>query len=129
MSGGMEKYYEDDEVKTIPEATEEIPGTETYGVQGVKYDAGKPMFSLLEETFAKELLDIAKALTYGAKKYSPDNWKKVELVRYKDALGRHLNSWRQGEKCDPESGMQHLTHAMVNMLFIQWLENNVKDVK
>src|ERR1700693_5662081 len=56
------------------------------------------------------LCNIVKVLMFGAKKYAPENWRKVEgwRERYFDAAIRHLIAWRGGEKADPESGLHHL---------------------
>ena len=49
-----------------------------------------------------------------------DNWKKVSRERYENALMRHAVSYMSGEKIDPESGMNHLSHIMCNALFLKW---------
>ena len=49
---------------------------------GVKYDSDKPKWNLLPWD---ELEDVVKVLTFGAKKYAPDNWKFVD-----DANNRSL---------------------------------------
>ncbi len=56
-----------------------------------KYDQGKPFMGALPPHAE---LAIAEVLTFGAKKYSRDNWKKVDDLenRYMDALLRHLNA-------------------------------------
>jgi hypothetical protein len=66
-------------------------------VEGVKHDSGKPMPRLLPPS---ALLAIARVLTFGAKKYSPDNWKHVPGAkeRYLDALWRHLLAYNSGEE-------------------------------
>ena len=42
---------------------------------GIKYDGGKPDYSLLPFNALEE---VVRVLTYGAAKYSRDNWKLVE---------------------------------------------------
>ena len=88
---------------------------------GRKFDSGKIRFDLIPEE-AEEAL--AKVLTYGANKYAPDDWKKVEDAedRYYAALRRHLHAMRDGEKFDAESGLPHSWHALANMAFLVWLE-------
>lgn len=85
--------------------------------QGVKYDNGKPQWSLMQWKALSKVVDV---LTYGAKKYSPDNWKKVPNARqrYIDAGFRHFAAYAGGEKNDSETGMSHLAHAMCCMLFL-----------
>jgi hypothetical protein len=85
--------------------------------QGVKYDNGKPQWSLLPFKALGQVVDV---LTYGAKKYSPDNWKKVPDARrrYTDAGFRHFTAYASGETHDPETGKHHLAHAICCMLYL-----------
>jgi len=63
--------------------------------------------------------ELAKVLTYGAKKYKPNNWQEVDDTdRYVDALYRHLEAWRGGEEFDEESKLSHLSHALTNISFL-----------
>jgi hypothetical protein len=84
--------------------------------EGVKHDEDKPKFSLMKPD---ALMEMVAVLTYGAKKYSPDNWKHLENARqrYFDAANRHLWQWYGGEERDPESGLHHLAHAMSSLMF------------
>jgi hypothetical protein len=84
---------------------------------GVKYDNDKPQWSLLPFKALKEVVDV---LTYGAKKYAPDNWKKVPNARqrYIDAGFRHLTAYAAGEKLDSETGKSHLAHAICCLLYL-----------
>ena len=87
----------------------------------IKFDKGKLMYNLIPPKAMKEL---AKVLTYGAKKYKPNNWQGVdEPNRYIDALYRHLEAWRSGEKIDKESGLSHLSHALTNITFLIHFED------
>ena len=90
-------------------------------VEGVKFDDGKLAWSLLPFKALESVVDV---MMYGAKKYSPDNWKKVPdpIKRYKDAMLRHVISYCTGEKKDPESGKSHLAHAICCALFIIYFE-------
>lgn len=90
-------------------------------VVGKKNDLGKLRFDLVDADFEEQL---AKVITYGANKYAPDNWKKVEdpVNRYYAALRRHLAAWRKGEKVDPESGLNHLAHVAANVMFLMHFE-------
>ena len=84
---------------------------------GLKYDDNKPRYDLIPK---QPLEDIAKVLTFGAGKYSDDNWKKVESgrARYYSATIRHIEAWRAGENLDSESGLPHLAHAMATLMFL-----------
>jgi hypothetical protein len=63
---------------------------------------------------------VAKVLTFGAEKYDIDNWKHVSNgeYRYRNAALRHINDYVKGEKTDPESGCNHLAHAICCLMFI-----------
>src|SRR5690606_41413427 len=64
--------------------------------------------------------EIVDVLTYGARKYAPDNWRHVAnpQQRYYAAAMRHIVAWVMGEKLDPESGKPHLAHAAGCLLFL-----------
>jgi Domain of unknown function (DUF5664)/Cytidine and deoxycytidylate deaminase zinc-binding region len=82
----------------------------------LKFDTSKTRFDLVPTTLIKS---VAEVLTYGAKKYKPNNWQKVDdHSRYVAALYRHLEAWRAGEENDPESGLSHLAHAATNISFL-----------
>ena len=84
--------------------------------EGTKYDAGKPTTSLLP---SQPLLEIAKVLDYGAKKYEAHNWTKgIKYSRVLSAAQRHMLAWNEGESLDPESKLSHLAHAACNLLFL-----------
>jgi hypothetical protein len=86
----------------------------------IKKDSGKLQWSLMP---FEELKDVVKVLMLGAVKYSPDNWKKCDnVVRYKDALMRHVISYIEGDEIDEESGLSHLAHAVCNCLFLMWFD-------
>lgn len=92
----------------------------------VKADSGKLQWSLLP---FEELKDVVRVLMLGAKKYTPDNWKKCDdVTRYKDALMRHVISYVSGDITDEESGLSHLAHAVCNCLFLMYF-NNTKEEK
>lgn len=90
----------------------------------VKNDSGKLQWSLLP---FKELEDVVRVLMIGAKKYTPDNWKKCDdVTRYKDALMRHVISYVSGDTTDDESQISHLAHAVCNCLFLMYFDNTKK---
>lgn len=86
-------------------------------VAGMKHDENKARWDLLPMGATSEIVDV---LTYGAKKYAPDNWRKVPnpQQRYYAAAMRHIVAWVRGEKNDPESGKPHLAHAACCLLFL-----------
>ena len=89
--------------------------------QAVKADSGKPQLTLVPRQI---LFDIARVREYGTKKYGdPDNWKQVEIQRYRDAAFRHFMAYLddpQGK--DEESGLPHLAHLACNIAFLCEME-------
>ena len=85
--------------------------------QTAKADGGKPILSYVP----KEIIyEIEKVRKFGVKKYKdPDNWKKVEIERYHQALLRHtLAVWNDITARDKESGLLHLSHIATNVAFM-----------
>ena len=84
---------------------------------GMKFDNGKNRLDLIEPEFIE---NVGWVLTFGADKYEPNNWQKVEdpVNRYYAATLRHLLAWRRGEKIDSESGLNHLSHVATNIMFL-----------
>lgn len=89
--------------------------------EGRKDDADKPRYDLMPDAAEEE---VVKVLTFGAKKYADDNWRKVTTPqrRYFAAARRHLRAWRKGEFRDPQSKCHHLAHAICSLMFILELE-------
>lgn len=86
-----------------------------------KFDNGKLQYSLVPTIAIKSLAEV---LTFGASKYAPNIWQKVNdgERRYLDALYRHLEAYRSGEKIDNDSGLSHLKHAITNLSFLLHFE-------
>ena len=91
--------------------------------QNAKADAGKPQLTLVPRQI---LFDIAEIRAFGVKKYGdPDNWKQVDIQRYRDAAFRHFMAYLddpQGN--DKESELPHLAHLACNVAFLCELEKN-----
>ncbi len=91
-------------------------------MSGLKYDAGKPRWSLLMRGCSLALQGVVAVLTFGAQKYAADSWQNVENAeeRYRDALYRHLAAIEQHGplSVDPESGLLHWYHVACNALFM-----------
>ena len=87
--------------------------------QGLKWDQGKDRWDLLPLGL---VLLIVKCDTFGANKYAPNNWAKVEngYQRYKAAMLRHLVAFEKGEVIDPESGLPHLAHMAWNAIAVMY---------
>jgi hypothetical protein len=67
----------------------------------------KPQLQLIPPSLNNE---AAKALSRGAVKYGPWNWRenKVELMTYLGAMKRHIDCLIEGEDVDPDTGAHHL---------------------
>lgn len=82
----------------------------------MKFDGDKTRYDLVPPSAIKAMAEV---LTFGARKYKPNNWQQCEEPeRYLAAMLRHIEAWRSGETTDPDSGMHHLAHAMTNMAFM-----------
>ncbi len=82
---------------------------------GMKFDTDKLRFDLIPAIATEGL---AAVLTYGAKKYKPNNWRSVDAERYVAAFDRHWHAYIAGELLDQESGLPHLAHCMTNLAFL-----------
>jgi hypothetical protein len=93
---------------------------------GMKFDQEKARMGLLPP---RALRLVSEVLTFGAKKYLPNNWKYVENgpERYLDAALRHITSYMTGEKNDPETGLPHMAHALCCLMFIADLEAEAEE--
>lgn len=85
---------------------------------GCKLDSGKIRAGLLED-FSLALLEVARVLDHGSRKYSPHGWEKVENGegRYTDAAWRHLLANRH-EDYDTDSGLLHSAQVAWNFLAV-----------
>lgn len=90
------------------------------GDTGKKFDQSKSRMDLLapEAMFA-----MGDVLAYGVNKYDKVNksynWRYgMEWHRPFAAALRHMFAWFRGERLDPESGLPHLAHAAVNLMFL-----------
>lgn len=93
--------------------------------EAMKFDTGKEPIDLVDSEI---ILELAKVLGFGAKKYEAHNWKiGIPVTRYYSALQRHLLAWNDNEDKDQESGLDHLSHAACNLMFmIYHMKNSPK---
>lgn len=91
--------------------------------QTAKADAGKLQLTLVPR---KIIWAIAAIRRYGSIKYGdPDNWKRVEKERYRDAAFRHWLAYLDDPHgVDEESGLPHLWHCCCNLAFLCELEES-----
>ena len=88
--------------------------------QEAKADGGKQRPLLVPTSLLRAVMAIRE---YGCRKYSdPDNWKRVEPERYKNAAYRHWLAYLDGEWADQESGLPHLWHLACNIAFLIEME-------
>ena len=107
----------DENVERVLNVSDEEP-------QKAKADAGKPKLSLVPRRI---IYDIAAIREYGNNKYpegGPDNWKKVEVGRYRDAAFRHFLAYLDDPSgLDEESGLPSLWHLACNIAFLCEMED------
>ena len=89
--------------------------------QEAKADKGKLRLTLVP---IRLIQAVAAIREYGTKKYhDPENWRKVEPQRYRDALYRHWLAYLEDPSgVDEESGLPHLWHLACNAAFLITLE-------
>lgn len=104
------------------EAYHEEMGVDAMSDQTAKRDEGKLRLTLVPTEIIRA---IAAVRMYGTKKYGdPDNWKRVEKERYRDAMFRHLLAYLDDPtSTDAESGLPHLWHICCNAAFLCEMEN------
>jgi hypothetical protein len=84
--------------------------------EALKYDGEKPRMELLPTA---PMVEIAKVLTFGAKKYAAHNWRGgFDYSRLVGAAMRHLTAFNDGEDIDPESGLSHIAHLGCCTMFL-----------
>jgi hypothetical protein len=98
-------------------AYEELAKTQ---MGGVKYDADKARMDLLPFEVLEE---VAKVLGFGAVKYHAWNWfSGFDYSRLQASTLRHISAFQQGQDNDPESGINHLSHAICGLMFLRALQ-------
>lgn len=88
-----------------------------------KFDTSKTRLELIEPNFIN---GVGQILTYGAQKYSPNNWKSAgpeDIERIKGAAYRHFLAYLGGQQFDPETGLPHIYHASCNLMFLDYFDN------
>lgn len=111
------------EILNSVDAREPLPSKKKDPDQVAKADAGKLQLTLVPGNIIRA---VAVVRMYGNAKYpegGPDNWKKVDKQRYRDALYRHWLAYLDNpEAVDPESGIPHLWHLACNVAFLCEME-------
>jgi len=90
--------------------------------RGAKLDNDKPRVDLVDGEW---LLGVADILTFGAKKYEVNNWRKgISWSRVISAAFRHLIAIARGEDYDAETGKPHAWHLSCCAMFLSWYLKN-----
>ena len=99
---------------------------DTRGKKGIKFDSEKPPMDLIPYD---ALVEIAKVLAAGEKKYGTANWQNgIEMRRLISAALRHIGQFNSGEDLDEETETIHLANAATNLMFAIWMFKNRKDL-
>lgn len=85
--------------------------------KGMKFDSGKIRYDLVPWEAREQ---HAAAMTFGALKYSENNWHDLAEKDAIKSLLRHVELHLQGELVDPDSGVSHLGCAMAQIGFVLW---------
>ena len=89
---------------------------------GVKNDGDKPDLSLVP---TEAIFEMAKALTFGAKKYSRYNFRNgMDISRPLAASLRHIYQFLDGQDIDEETQCIHLGNAMAGLAMALWIYKN-----
>jgi len=86
--------------------------------KAVKHDQEKLRFDLIDPHFLHQL---AAVLTFGAEKYSDDNWLRNGGLKWSRIFGglmRHSWAWFRGEQMDSESNLSPLAHAAAMLMML-----------
>lgn len=95
--------------------------------QTAKADGGKPRPTLCPVSVIEAITAVRE---YGCMKYhDPDNWRRVEPQRYREAAYRHWLAYLRGERCDKESGLPHLWHLATNVAFLIEMEESLNETE
>ena len=93
-----------------------------------KFDGGKPDLSYMLEYYGL-MAGFCRVMSHGEAKYGRENFMEgagdeAYVRRLYAAVMRHLMARYGGEVLDPESGQDHLCHAMGGIAMIYQLTEN-----
>ena len=93
-----------------------VPLIGTSPSKAIRHNSDKNRVELIDPRFIE---GVGRVLTFGAKKYADDNWRKG--LSWRECCGsmlRHTYAFMRGERVDPESGESHLLHVATNAMFL-----------
>ncbi len=95
-------------------------------MEGKKFDQDKPHMAHLSPIAMKK---IAQVMTFGAKKYDANNWRKgIVYTRLISASLRHIFAYLGRESLDPETGISHLAHASCCLMMVLEFEETMPEM-
>jgi hypothetical protein len=100
---------------------EKDPNGKSPNSPGAKLDAGKPpVIRGMLAYFPRACLAVAEVSEVGAKKYTWNGWEDVPdgIIRYTDALGRHLVKEQIEGLYDRDDNLLHIAHTAWNALAV-----------
>lgn len=92
-----------------------------------KADQKKNRLELVDPEYIE---GIGAVLTFGSKKYAPNNWKlatQEDIERIHGAILRHQMAIMKGEEIDPDSGLLHAYHLGCNAMFLAYHTRNRRE--
>lgn len=91
--------------------------------KALKYDEGKLDLTLVP---IEAMEGIARAMTFGMKKYGRGNYRlsSMEWLRLAAAASRHIWKWMYVTEYDEESGLSHLDHAQACLAMLAFQRIN-----
>jgi hypothetical protein len=93
---------------------------------GIKHDGGKPRTELIPTEF---MIEVAKALTFGANKYGDNNFRNgLSYTRLLGAAKRHIELELAGIEQDSESTHSHLAHAGASLAMYAFMKAHRPDL-
>lgn len=124
----LEKFYEHSHTAEPVKFTgieERDPTGQSPHDPGAKLDEGKLLAEVIAD-FGRALEGVAAIGTHGVEKYSRRSWLEVPngRQRYLDAAWRHLLRYAENPT-DLDSGLDHLDHAIWNLLAAQTLKKKL----
>lgn len=83
----------------------------------VKNREGKAPLSMIPTL---PLILVADVLKLGAAKYQRDLWRTqpMQHTHEIDSVLRHILAFNEGEDLDPETGLNHIAHAICRLMFL-----------
>ncbi len=108
-----DEYLHGAQIKIAPPPPEDL-NLQELEMEGIKHDQDKPRMDLLP---MDALVEVAKVLTFGSKKYGDRNWEKgLDPQRLRAAQLRHDAAAELGEFFDGESGLPHVAHKATDAI-------------